>query len=133
MKKQVKQCWITVRYEIKLGASAGTICARIVNEQGTEYTTCIHADGRTSCTCTAHTTCYHIRHLIACTQRQPTTTTTTEQQPQSETSQDEQQPATVAPALASTPKVAHMSQIEAAAPTWMMRGCTRGGALPRSA
>jgi hypothetical protein len=60
-----KQCWIKVRYQIK---RTGTICVRIENEQGIEYTTCKHQDGRTTCTCEAGSRgrqCYHAKHLLA--------------------------------------------------------------------
>ncbi|HEY7415050.1 MAG TPA: hypothetical protein VH593_07645 [Ktedonobacteraceae bacterium] len=78
-----KQCWIKARYLVK---RTGTVCVHIVNERALEYTTCLHADGRASCTC-AHVPskkcpeCYHIKHLraielarkeqVACSSSQP--------------------------------------------------------------
>ncbi len=65
MAKQEKKCFIVRRYEVK---SSGSICAIIRNGENKEYTTCLHANGRSSCTCEAGSRgreCYHVKHLRA--------------------------------------------------------------------
>ncbi len=60
-----KQCWIRRRYLVK---RTGSICAKIVNERGDEYTTCLHCNGAHSCDCKAGergVLCYHVKHLQA--------------------------------------------------------------------
>ncbi len=44
----MKQCWIRRRYLVK---RTGSICAKIVNGEGKEYTTCLHRNGAHSCGC----------------------------------------------------------------------------------
>jgi hypothetical protein len=63
--KEEKRCWIRTRYLVK---RTGSICAKIVNGGGTEYTTCLHRNGSHSCTCKAGergVLCYHVKHLQA--------------------------------------------------------------------
>ncbi len=46
----------------------GSVCAKIVNGGGTEYTACLHRNGSHSCDCKAGergVLCYHVRHLQA--------------------------------------------------------------------
>ncbi len=60
-----KQCWIRRRYLVK---RTGSICAKIVNGEGREYTTCLHCNGAHSCDCKAGqrgVLCYHVKHLRA--------------------------------------------------------------------
>ncbi len=61
----MKQCWIRRRYLVK---RTGSICAKIVNGEGREYTTCLHSNGSHSCDCKAGergVLCYHVKHLRA--------------------------------------------------------------------
>ncbi len=61
--KEEKKCWIRLRYFVK---RTGSICAKIVNEAGNEYTTCLHRNGAHSCDCKAGqrgVLCYHVMHL----------------------------------------------------------------------
>ncbi len=63
--KEQKQCWIRRRYLVK---RTGSICAKIVNGEGREYTTCLHRNGAHSCDCKAGergVLCYHVKHLQA--------------------------------------------------------------------
>ena len=63
--KEQKQCWIRRRYLVK---SNGSVCAKIVNGGGKEYTTCLHRNGSHSCDCKAGergVLCYHVKHLQA--------------------------------------------------------------------
>ncbi len=63
--KEQKQCWTRRRYLVK---SNGSICAKIVNGGGTEYTVCLHRNGAHSCDCKAGqrgVLCYHVKHLQA--------------------------------------------------------------------
>ena len=63
--KEQKQCWIRRRYLVK---RTGSICAKIVNGEGREYTTCLHRNGAHSCDCKAGergVLCYHVMHLQA--------------------------------------------------------------------
>ncbi len=63
--KEQKKCWIRRRYLVK---SNGSICAKIVNGGGKEYTTCLHRNGAHSCDCKAGergVLCYHVKHLRA--------------------------------------------------------------------
>jgi hypothetical protein len=60
-----KRCWIRTRYLVK---RTGSICAKIVNGEGKEYTTCLHRNNLHSCDCKAGergVLCYHVRHLQA--------------------------------------------------------------------
>ncbi len=60
-----KRCWIRRRYLMK---RTGSICAKIVNGEGREYTTCLHRNGSHSCDCKAGergVLCYHVKHLQA--------------------------------------------------------------------
>ncbi len=61
----MKVCWIRTRYLVK---RTGSICAKIVNGEGREYTTCLHCNGAHSCDCKAGergVLCYHVKHLQA--------------------------------------------------------------------
>ncbi len=61
----MKQCWIRTRYLVK---HTGSICAKIVNEAGSGYTTCLHRNGSHSCDCKVGergVLCYHVKHLRA--------------------------------------------------------------------
>ena len=72
--KVQKTCFILVRYFVK---SSKSICCIIRNEQGTDYTTCLHANGRTSCTCDAGErgqACYHATHLLNTEHARPVVT-----------------------------------------------------------
>ncbi len=63
--KEEKRCWIRTRYLVK---RTGSICAKIVNGGGKEYTTCLHRNGAHSCDCKAGqrgVLCYHVKHLQA--------------------------------------------------------------------
>jgi|SRR5579883_775260 len=63
----VKTCTILTRYFVK---RTGTICCIVKNGEGKQYTTCIHKNGKSSCTC-AHgqsnrmskKECYHAAHV----------------------------------------------------------------------
>ncbi len=64
--KEEKKCWIRLRYLVK---RTGSICAKIVNGEGREYTTCLHHNGSHSCDCKAGERgmlCYHVKHLRNC-------------------------------------------------------------------
>ncbi len=64
--KEQKQCWIRRRYLVK---RTGSICAKIVNGEGREYTTCLHRNGAHSCDCKAGergVLCYHVKVLSTC-------------------------------------------------------------------
>jgi hypothetical protein len=122
---KMKQCWIKVRYAI----GTGTVCARIINEKNVEYTTCIHADGRATCTCEARRECYHIKHLRAEeAKRQPAA------QPQQETDLKEDMYNGLIAAQERQQQEARAEDREKQAvrtadnvPPWMLRG--RGGIL----
>ncbi|HEY7414392.1 MAG TPA: hypothetical protein VH593_04310 [Ktedonobacteraceae bacterium] len=66
--KASKQCRIIRVYRLKENKiETGAICAIIANSRGTQYTTCKHRDGRTSCTCKAGQNgrrCYHVDTLL---------------------------------------------------------------------
>ncbi len=63
--KEQKKCWIRRRYLVKKN---GSVCAKIINGGGTEYTVCLHRNGAHSCDCKAGergVLCYHVKHLRA--------------------------------------------------------------------
>jgi hypothetical protein len=63
--KKQKTCFIVRRYFVKSNKS---VCCIVRNEKGIEYTTCLHANGSTSCTCKAGENgqkCYHVKTVQA--------------------------------------------------------------------
>lgn len=63
--KVQKTCFIVTRYFVKSNKS---VCCIVRNEQSKNYTTCVHANGATSCTCPAGekgVKCYHVKHVLA--------------------------------------------------------------------
>jgi hypothetical protein len=67
-KQQVaKALYIAVRYFVK---RSGSVCCKVVSGEK-KYTTCVHANGRTSCTCDAgqySRSCKHVKLVVAAEQ-----------------------------------------------------------------